>query len=143
MLTRHYFLVIVLFLTTSFAFSQTKNERKILETMRLEEKFWNAGDIEGYVSLYAPGDSTRMILSRGAAYGRDSILAFYRKYWPKERMGKLVLDGESLEKISRKYYYVTGYFHVSYPDGKIINGRFSGLMKKIKGKWYLYTDHAG
>jgi hypothetical protein len=58
-------------------------------------------------------------------------------------MGKLVLDGERMERLSKKYYYVTGYFHVSYPDGKIINGRYSSLMKKIKGKWYLYTDHSG
>jgi hypothetical protein len=83
-----------------------------------------------------------MILSKGAAYGRDSILAFYRKYWPREKMGKLVLDGERLERLSRKFYYVTGYFHVTYPDGKSINGRYSSLMKKIKGKWYLYTDHS-
>lgn len=131
-----------LFYTVS-AFSQSKDDRKILEVMRLEEQYWSSGDIEGYVSLYAPGDSTRMILSKGAAYGRDSILAFYKRYWPRERMGKLVLDGERLEKLSRKYYYVTGYFHVIYPDGKTINGRYSGLMKKIKGKWYLYTDHSG
>lgn len=121
---------------------QSKDEKKILATLRLEEKYWSEGNIEGYVSLYAPDDSTRMILSKGAAYGRDSILAFYKKYWPKERMGKLVLDGESLERLSNKFYYVTGYFHVSYPDGKTVNGRYSSLMKKIRGRWYLYTDHS-
>lgn len=110
--------------------------------MRLEEEYWSKGDIEGYVSLYAPSDSTRMILSKGAAYGKDSILAFYKRYWPEEKMGKLVLDGEHLERISRKYYYVTGYFHLLYPDGKSVNGRFSDLMKKIKGRWYLYADHS-
>jgi len=136
-------MIIALVLITAMAFAQSKDEKKILEVMRLEEKYWNAGDIDGYVSLYAPSDSTRMILSKGAAYGKDSILAFYKRYWPKEKMGKLVLDGERMERLSKKYYYVTGYFHVSYPDGKIINGRYSGLMKKIKGKWYLYTDHSG
>ena len=136
-------LLIILFLFTLPCFSQSKDEKKIIEVMRQEERTWNAGDIEGYVNLYAPDDSTRMILSRGAAYGKDSILAFYKRYWPKERMGKLVLDGERLERLSKKYYYVTGYFHVSYPDGRKIDGRFSGLMKKVKGRWYLYTDHAG
>jgi len=143
MQTRSFYLVLVLFSFAGSASSQSKDERKILEVMRLEEKYWSDGDIGAYVSLYAPGDSTRMILSKGAAYGKDSILAFYKRYWPKEKMGKLELDGERLERISRKYYYVTGYFHVSYPDGKAIHGRYSGLMKKIKGKWYLYTDHSG
>jgi len=129
------------FATTTFA--QSKDVKKILAVLRLEEEYWSKGDIEGYVSLYAPLDSTRMILSKGAAYGKENILAFYKKYWPREKMGKLVLDGESLERLSRKFYYVTGYFHVSYPDGKTINGRYSSLMIKIKGKWYLYTDHSG
>jgi len=136
-------MIIALVLLTTMALAQSKDEKKILEVMRLEEEYWSAGDIDGYVSLYAPSDSTRMILSKGAAYGKDSILAFYKRYWPKEKMGKLVLDGERMERLSKKYYYVTGYFHVSYPDGKTINGRYSSLMKKIKGKWYLYTDHSG
>ena len=136
-------IIFYLFIAPATVFSQSKDEKKILAVMRLEEKYWSAGDIEAYVSLYAPSDSTRMILSKGAAYGKDSILAFYKKYWPKEKMGTLVLDGERMERLSGKYYYVTGYFHVIYPDGKTINGRYSSLMKKIKGKWYLYTDHSG
>lgn len=136
------FLLFALAVVPAKVFSQSKDVRKILAVLRLEEKYWSNGDIDGYVSLYAPSDSTRMILSKGAAYGKDSILAFYKRYWPKEKMGKLVLDGEQLEKISRKYYYVTGYFHVSYPDGRSVNGRYSSLMKKIKGRWYLYTDHS-
>ncbi len=140
--------IIILFILSFTIFSatataQSRDEKKILATLRLEEELWSKGDIEGYVSLYAPDDSTRMILSKGAAYGKENILAFYKKYWPKEKMGKLVLDGESLERISRKFYYVTGYFHVSYPDGKKIDGRYSSLMKKIRGRWYLYTDHSG
>ena len=136
-------LVFILFLFVLPGFSQSKDVKDIMEVMRLEEEYWNKGDIEGYVNLYAPEDSTRMILSKGAAYGKENILAFYKKYWPKEKMGQLKLTGDSFEKISDEYYYVTGYFQVSYPDGKVINGRYSGLMKKIKGKWYLYTDHSG
>lgn len=123
--------------------SQSKDITKMLAVMREEERTWSSGDIDGYVNLYAPDDSTRMILSKGAAYGKTGILAFYKKYWPKEKMGTLVLDGEQFERLSRRYYFVTGYFHVSYPDGKKVEGRYSSLMKKIKGKWYIYTDHSG
>ena len=139
-------LALLLFLSVTIhgiAYSQSKDVKKIQAVMRLEEEYWSKGDIDAYVSLYAPGDSTRMILSKGAAHGKENILAFYKKYWPREKMGKLVLEGDSYERLSRKYYYVTGYFHVSYPDGKTVNGRYSGLMKKIRGRWYLYTDHSG
>ena len=125
------------------AFSQSKDVKDIIQLMRVEEDAWNKGDIEAYVNLYAPEDSTRMIYSTGAVYGKDSILAFYKKYWPKERMGMLKLTHDSIERLSDTYYYVSGYFNVSYPTGKEIKGRFSGLVKKINGKWYLYTDHSG
>lgn len=140
-------ILVMLFMATGTltAFSQSKARKMILAEMREEEACWNRGDIEAYVKLFAPGDSTRMIYKGGAGitYGRDSILAFYKKYWPKEKMGRLQLDGESIERISRKYYYVSGFFHVYLPDGKKSEGRFSGLMRKIKGKWYVYTDHSG
>lgn len=123
--------------------AQADDEQAIRNLMRLEEQYWSAGNIEAYVGLYAPHDSTRMIYDRGAVYGKDSILAFYKKNWPKERMGKLVLDGERLERLSAEFYFVSGYFHVSYPDGHSINGRFSGLMRKMNGRWYIYTDHSG
>ncbi|PWV56368.1 DUF4440 domain-containing protein [Chitinophaga sp. S165] len=138
-----YCITLICLLLSITTFGQSKDEKAILAVMREEERVWNAGDIEAYVNLYAPSDSTRMIYSTGAVYGKDSILAFYKKYWPKERMGQLTLDGARLERLSKRYYYVSGFFHVKSPDGKMINGRFSGLMKKIRGKWYLYTDHSG
>jgi len=137
------YLTAVLFLVQSPCFSQSKDVKAIQALMRTEEEVWNRGDIDAYVQLYAPGDSTRMIYTGGATHGRDSILAFYKKYWPKERMGHLTLTPDGIEKISKKYYYVSGFFAVSYPSGKEVKGRFSGLVKKIKGKWYLYTDHSG
>src|SRR5678815_827757 len=107
--------------------AQSEDEKAIAEVFRQGEVYWNKGDIEGYVSLYAPVDSCRMILSKGAVYGKENILAFYKKYWPKERMGNLVTDGMEYERLSDKHYFVTGYFHVSYPDGKKIEGRFSAV----------------
>ena len=125
--------------------AQSKDVKDIIALMRTEEEVWNRGDIDAYVNLYAPGDSTRMIYfgGSGVTRGKDSILAFYKKYWPKEKMGHLTLQHDGIEKISNEYYYVSGFFTVSYPSGKEVKGRFSGLVKKIKGKWYLYTDHSG
>ena len=123
--------------------AQTKDEKAIMELIQKELEYWNSGNIEGYVSLYAPVDSVRMIYTGGATYGRDSILAFYKKYWPRERMGQLNFTDVRLERLSKEYYFNSGYFHVKLPDGRMVNGRFSGLFRKIRGKWYIYTDHSG
>lgn len=144
-LLRCTWLLATLFCSTLVVSAQSKNVKDIMALMRTEEEVWNRGDIDAYVDLYAPGDSTRMIYNGGSGItrGKDSILAFYKKYWPKEKMGHLTLQQDGIEKISNHYYYVSGFFAVSYPSGKAVKGRFSGLVKKIKGKWYLYTDHSG
>lgn len=144
-LLRCTWMLAILFCSTLIVSAQSKDVKDIIALMRTEEEVWNRGDIDAYVNLYAPGDSTRMIYNGGSGVtkGKDSILAFYKKYWPKEKMGHLTLQHDGIEKISDKYYYVSGFFTVSYPSGKAVKGRFSGLVKKIKGKWYLYTDHSG
>ena len=135
----------ILFCTNTIVSAQSKDVKDIIALMRTEEEAWNRGDIDAYVNLYAPGNSTRMIYNGGTGVtcGKDSILAFYKKYWPKEKMGTLTLTHDGIEKISTEFYYVSGFFNISYPSGKPVKGRFSGLVKKIKGKWYLYTDHSG
>jgi ketosteroid isomerase-like protein len=135
----------ILFCINTIVSAQSKDVKDIIALMRTEEEVWNRGDIDAYVNLYAPGDSTRMIYNGGTGItrGKDSILAFYKKYWPKEKMGTLTLTQDGIEKISNEFYYVSGFFNVSYSSGKPVKGRFSGLVKKIKGKWYLYTDHSG
>ena len=138
-------LLVISFCANTIVSAQSKDVKDIIALMRTEEEVWNSGDIEAYVNLYAPGDSTRMIYygGTGVTRGKDSILAFYKKYWPKEKMGHLTLQHDGIEKISKAYYYVSGFFTVSYPSGKTVKGRFSGLVKKIGGKWFLYTDHSG
>ncbi len=136
---------LLLFAAVNLA-AQDKDARAILDVMRLDEKTWNAGDIEGYVDLYAPDDSTRMIYKGGAVFGKPAILAFYKKYWPREKMGQLRLEHDCVMRLSKKYYWTSGHFYVSYPgqaDKKEVSGRFSGLMKKVKGRWYIFTDHSG
>lgn len=141
---RYCFFTVCLACLCSFATrAQSADEQEIRAIFRQGEAYWNNGDIEGYVNLYAPVDSCRMILSKGAVYGRENILAFYKKYWPKERMGTLVTDGEAYERLSNNHYFVTGYFHVSFADGNKAEGRFSVIMLKHAGKWYIYTDHSG
>jgi uncharacterized protein (TIGR02246 family) len=140
--------ITLLFILFSFccamdAMAQTSDEDMIREVIKRELETWNRGDIEGYVDLYAPVDSVRMLYNGGAVYGRENILAFYKKYWPKERMGQLSFTDIRLERLSPEYYFTSGHFHVKFDDGKTIKGRFSGLMKKIEGRWYLYTDHSG
>jgi uncharacterized protein (TIGR02246 family) len=124
-------------------FGQLKAEQEIIDFMRHEEKVWNAGDLKGYVELYLPDAETRFLTKKAVVKGKAAILEFYEKYyWPKEKMGQLSLSHDSIEIINKNTAYTTGFFTVIHADGKKQEGRFSGLMKKRKGKWYMYTDHS-
>jgi hypothetical protein len=57
---------IILWSGTLSLSAQSRDVLKMLAILRQEEKTWSSGDIEGYVDLYAPEDSTRMILNKGA-----------------------------------------------------------------------------
>ena len=81
-LLRCTWLLATLFCSTLIVSAQSKDVKDIMALMRTEEEVWNRGDIDAYVDLYAPGDSTRMIYNGGSGItrGKDSILAFYKKY---------------------------------------------------------------
>lgn len=135
-------LLCLLMFLSSFAWAQSKDEQQINSRLQGQEDCWNKGDMGCYMNYYAPVDSVRMIYGGGIVYGKENILAFYQKYWPKEKMGQLKLDQRTIELLSDKEAFVTARFTVSYPSGKSVSGRFSGIMKKINGLWYLYTDHS-
>ena len=126
-----------------FAVAQSEDEKGITELFELQEKYWNTGDIDAYVSLYSAEGNPRMLYNYGEVEGKEKLLAHYKKYFPKEKMGKLRLDDIKKERISSIFYFVSGRFTVITDDGKNMIGRFSGLIKKVNGKWYIYTDHSG
>lgn len=125
------------------AYSQTKAEKEIIASMRDEERVWNSGDIDGYVDFYLPDNTSKVITSKKVITGKKDILAWYKSYFTsKEKMGTLILRHDSIEKITKSVYFVSGFFHLEYTNDKPVDGRFSGLMKKVNGKWYLMTDHS-
>lgn len=137
------FLIASLLACTSTAFSQSKDEKEIIASMRDEERVWNSGDIDGYVDFYLPDNTSKVITKKSIITGKKDILAYYKSYFTsKEKMGTLKLDYDAIEKVSKSIYFVSGFFHLTYTNDKPVDGRYSSLMKKVKGKWYLLTDHS-
>ena len=122
--------------------AQSADDKQIEEYFRQSAAAWNSGNIDAYMEFYAPLDSVRIIYSAGVVYGKDSIRAFYKKNWPPEKMGQLKFDQVRYERIAEDYYFVSGQFNVLLPGDRLVRGRFSGLMRKLNGKWYIYTDHS-
>lgn len=135
--------LVLLLVVSVNSFSQNKSEKEITNFLREEERVWNAGDLAGYVEFYLPDNTSRVIKKNGVITGKEAILKDYQAYFTsKEKMGQLTIEADAIEKMNKTMHYVTGFFHLQYPNGEKIDGRYSSLMKRVKGKWYIYTDHS-
>ncbi|MCC6459849.1 MAG: nuclear transport factor 2 family protein [Saprospiraceae bacterium] len=116
-------------------------ELVIREIMDAQEVAWNKGDLQGFMNGYWESDSLRFIGSHGLTYGWKQALENYRKGYPdRDAMGKLKFTILVVDKLSFKSAFVIGKWRLARKNGDL-NGYFTLLWKKIKGKWVIVADH--
>lgn len=137
-------LLIIIFLSASLlSFAQPNKESKairaVLETQRIA---WNNGDLEKFMEAYWHSDSLMFIGKTGVTYGWLNTLNNYKKGYPDTAaMGKLQFDIIQVKALSAIYYSVVGKWHLSRSIGDI-GGHFTLLLRKIKNKWVIVSDHS-
>ena len=135
-------ILIGLLLLTSNSFSQQKTERKLRKVLEVQQKSWNNGDIEGFMTTYWNNDSLMFIGKTGVTYGWQNTLNNYKKGYPdKAAMGTLNFNLISIKKVSRKYYSIIGKWHLTREAGDL-QGHFTLLLKKIHRHWFIIQDHS-
>jgi urocanate hydratase len=135
-------LFIFFILVSSNAFAQSKNEINIREILAKQTNSWNQGDIEGFMHGYWENDSLMFIGKSGVTYGWTNTLKNYKKNYPDTAtMGKLAFTLIQLNKLSKKYYHVTGKWFLKRSVGDI-GGHFTLLFRKINGWWVIISDHS-
>ena len=93
------------------------------------------------MEAYAASLPIQTVSRGGVTHGYDHIIANYRTYYPKDRMGKLHFDKLETRRLDDDLYFVTGRFNLNIPGREEpVSGWFSTNMKKIKGKWLMITD---
>lgn len=134
---------LTIFLGTLAAQQISNNDRnEILKSLEDQRIAWNEGNLEKYMDGYWKSDSLRFIGKRGVQYGWKATLENYRKGYPdKEAMGKLTFSVISLEGISTDSAFMIGKWKLDYID-RSVEGHFTLLYRKIKGKWLVVTDHS-
>lgn len=113
--------------------------RSLMET---QEEAWNSGDLEAFMAPYWNSDSLLFIGSRGLSYGWQTTLDNYRKSYPDaSAMGQLTFSNLHFDSINRKTVFVVGKWHLSRAAGDL-EGHYSLIWKKRKGKWFIVADHS-
>ncbi len=134
------FLSLLLFVSVS-NYAQS-NEDQIRTVLEAQVKSWNCGDLRGFMKGYWQSDSLMFIGKNGITYGYEKTLANYRKSYPDmDAMGELKFDILKMTPLAADTYFVVGKWMLQRDSGDV-SGHFTLLMKKIKGKWVIVSDHS-
>jgi ketosteroid isomerase-like protein len=136
-------LLSLLLLCTSLATSaQTKDELAIRKLLSEQDAAWNRGDIETFMQGYWKSDSLMFIGKSGITYGWQKTLDNYKEHYPDTAaMGKLDFEYIEIKRLSAIYFFVVGKWHLTRTIGNL-DGSFTLLLRKIKGKWVIVKDHS-
>ncbi len=119
------------------------DQQGILDNFKEQEKCWNNNDIECYMNAYSKTDPIQTVSKGGVTFGYENILANYKKYFPKGKMGKLNFDDFNFRRLTNDLFFVTGRFNLKFENRENpLKAWFSVVMKKHKNKWLIITDHS-
>ncbi len=110
--------------------------------MQQQEKDWNEGSLEGFMSAYWKSDSLLFIGSRGLTYGWSTTLDNYRKsYKNKALMGYLVFENKEIETLGNAHAWAAGRWHL-FRESDTLQGSYMLVWEKIEGQWKIVADHS-
>ncbi len=134
--------LLLFYIAANPVISQSQEQREIAILLREQTVAWNKGDIEKFMIGYWNNDSLMFIGRNGVTYGYQHTLANYKRNYPNaEEMGKLSFDILQVKKLSKEYYFVLGKWFLKRIAGNV-EGHYTLLFRKIKGRWQIVCDHS-
>lgn len=138
-------LKLLFFLAINITYGQSilsePDKNEIISVLKQQEKFWNKGDIDGFMQGYVKSDYLVFNGSSGPFYGWDSVKDRYIKTYPsKEKMGTLNFKIHNISLITSSVAQLIGQFFLLYPKSEV-SGYFTLVLIKSKGEWLILSDH--
>ena len=138
-------LKLLFFLAINITYGQSilseSDKNEIILVLKQQEKFWNKGDIDGFMQGYVKSDYLVFNGSSGPFYGWDSVKDRYIKTYPsKEKMGTLNFKIHNISLITSSVAQLIGQFFLFYPKSQV-SGYFTLVLIKSKGEWLILSDH--
>ena len=114
---------------------------KIINVLETQKIAWNNNDIDEFMNGYFSSEKLVFSGKSGPVYGWKSTKERYlAKYNSKELMGNLKFDIDNIFLVKRAVAILLGKFYLKREIGDA-SGFFTLVFKKVKGKWYIISDH--
>lgn len=136
------FLIAVAILFSAHIAAQSKSEKAILQILDRQTADWNRGNLDAFMKGYWENDSLMFVGKSGVTYGYQNTLENYKKGYPDTAaMGQLHFTIIKIKRLSSKYYFVVGKWHLKRSIGDV-SGHYNLLFQKISGQWVIVADHS-
>jgi beta-aspartyl-peptidase (threonine type) len=104
---------------------------------------WNRGDLDGFMAGYWNDEKLTFFSGDTITHGWKATLDRYRKRYQADGrdMGQLVFRGVDVENLGTNAAFVRGRWRLTMKDGKMPNGLFTLIVRRIDGHWRIVHDH--
>jgi len=137
-------IVLIVLLNSVITYTQDFRESdslSILSVLENQKKAWNNNDIDKFMQGYLNSEKLIFVNKNGPIYGWDFVRDRYKtEYSSKYLMGDLDFEIYDLFLITNRSAILIGKFNLVREDEEL-TGFFSLIFKKIKGDWYIVSDH--
>jgi hypothetical protein len=138
------FILTLLYCQKAISQNFTADKLGISQLLIMQQVAWNKGSIEGFMAPYWNNDSLQFIGKKGIIFGWQNTLDNYKKSYPDSTaMGQLSFEIIKINILSKNDAFVIGKWFLNRNGGKEnLGGYFTLLLKKMKDKWIIVSDHS-
>ncbi len=114
---------------------------EICEILHAQQRAWNRGDIDGFMSGYARSRSTIFVSEDTVTRGWQTVRNRYKKkYSDREKMGTLTFSDLEITPLGPSAAIVIGRWQLKRKIDKP-HGRFTLVFRHLTEGWRIVHDH--
>jgi uncharacterized protein (TIGR02246 family) len=119
------------------------SESAIKHVLTAQQDAWNRRDLDAFMSSYWDSPELTFFSGNKETRGWQATLERYRATYnsPGHAMGKLDFSDLRIEMLGPKAAFVRGAWHLTMPQGKNPEGKFTLIFRRFGDGWKIIHDH--
>ena len=119
------------------------SESAIKHVLTAQQDAWNRHDLDAFMSGYWNSPELTFFSGAKETRGWQATLERYRATYssPSHEMGKLDFSDLRIEMLGPEAAFVRGAWHLTMPEGKNPEGKFTLIFRKFGDGWKIVHDH--
>ena len=138
-----YLIAVILVCTLVPNAQTTDTAAAVKRVLTAQQDAWNRRDLDAFMSSYWDSPELTFFSGNKETRGWQATLERYRATYnsPGHAMGKLDFSDLRIEMLGPEAAFVRGAWHLTMPEGKNPQGKFTLIFRKFGDGWKIIHDH--